>query len=323
MGETVLLASGPRPRHRYWLSGAVIDSAIALPAVPHRHAAGRPDPIVFDLQATLAGPPVPDGAWDDRNHGVSIGKRPDGFVLHLSGCADFWIARRGSAVAGVPEEGCPEETLAQLFLDQVLPLVLHARGSFAFHASAVALAGRDLVAFLGNAGAGKSTMASSLVGRAPAPGEPADLLFSDDCLAVEAVGAGVIAHPSYSSTRLWPESAGALFSDRGALPLCSPRTAKLRAALPVAPNPMPLRRLYLIEAAEGAPTITRLPPSDALARLLGHLYRLDPRDRARLTGELDLLERVVSTVPVAALAYRRSFAELAAVRRAILSDLAG
>jgi len=296
----------------YQLSGVDIASEIALPAtvVSEGTTGAR---IAFRLGP--AGSSVTPEAWDHRANGVSLGTGPDGFMLRLPGCAEFWIARDGAEVVGTAIEACPPATLAQLFLDQVLPLALHARGRFSFHGSAVALEGQHLIAFLGNSGAGKSTLASSLARGA------SQLLFSDDCLAVEAAGAEILAHPSYASTRLWSESADALFADRGALPPASPRTAKLRATLAVAADPMPLCRLYLLTAADGAPAITRLSRRDALVALTAHLYRLDTSDRARLAGELDLLEKVVSRVPVARLAYRHSYAELPAVRAAIVADL--
>jgi hypothetical protein len=297
----------------YRLSGALVASEIALPATPTSQA---DTPLVtFRFERATSGAPFPVDTWEHRDHGVSVGKGREGYVLHVPGCADFWIARDGAGVIGAPIGSCPAETLAQLFLDQVLPLVLHLFGRFSFHASSVAVGGQDLVAFLGQSGAGKSTLASSLTGAAT------DLLFSDDCLTVEVGEAGVIAHPSYASTRLWPESASALFADHDALPLASPRTSKLRAPLAAAAAPMPLARMYLIEAAESAPVIMPLPRRDALVRLTAHLYRLDPGDRARLAGELDLLEKVVSRVPVARLAYRRSYRDLPAVREAILADL--
>jgi hypothetical protein len=296
----------------YRLSGVVVSSEIALPATPASATTGA-DAIHFRVAPAPSAPP-PE-AWDLRSNGVSLGTGPGGFVLRLPGCADFWIDPTGATVTGVPVGACPPETLAQLFLDQVLPLVLHLRGRFAFHASSVALGGRALVAFLGQAGAGKSTLASSL---ARGGGE---VLFSDDCLAVEVAGADVLAHPSYASARLWAASAEALFADRGALPLASPRTAKLRAALPVAGAPLPLRRLYLLAVAEGAPAITHLSRRDALVALTSHLYRLDAGDRGRLAGELDLLEKVVARVPVAGLAYRRAYGDLPAVRAAIVADL--
>jgi hypothetical protein len=299
----------------YRLSGVIIASAIALPALPATAPEGERS-LTFSTSKTPPGGPLADDAWELRGHGIAVGKGREHFVLRLPGCADYWIDRSGASVIAVPVDDCPEGTLAQLFLDQVLPLALHLRGRFAFHASSVALGRHALVAFLGQAGAGKSTLASSLARGAD------DALFSDDCLALEALDTGLLAHPSYASARLWPASAEAVFADRGALPLASPRTEKLRAALPVAAGPLPLQRLYLLESADGDPALTRLRPRDALVAIAAHLYRLDPEDRDHLGAELPFLEQVVTRVPVARLAYRRSYAALPAVRAAILADLA-
>jgi energy-coupling factor transporter ATP-binding protein EcfA2 len=315
----------------YRLSGAIVVSEIPLPVAPVTDDALPPDTIVFRLAPALREAPVLETADAAPPDVISLGKDQHGLVLRFPGQAEFWIAHHGAEVVGVPLDGAATETVAQLFVDRALPLALHARGRFTFHASAVAIGGRDLVAFLGPSGAGKSTLASSLVhaasgsGGGGSPGEEAgppatDVLFCDDCLAVERAAEGVVAHPSYSSTRLWDASAGALFSDRGPLPLASPRTGKRRAWLPAATEPMPIRRLYLLESTDGDPTISRLRPGPALARLVGHLSRVEA-DRARLVTEFDFLERVVSTVPVAVLAYRRAFDELPAVRRAVLSNL--
>jgi hypothetical protein len=105
------------------------------------------------------------------------------------------------------------------------------------------------------------------------------------------------------------------------LPFASPRTSKLRLALEVAAEPRRLRRLYLLESREGPPSIARLPRPAALMQLAAHLYRLDPMDRGHLAAELDVLARIVSSVPVATLSRRLSFDELPVVHAAILADV--
>src|SRR5262245_56052693 len=106
----------------YRLSGALITSEIALPATSTET---REAPLITFSVSPQAGAQVSIDTWHHRDNGVSIGKGPDGFVLRIPGCADFRIARGGAAVVAAPEGGCPDETLAQLFLDQALPLVLH------------------------------------------------------------------------------------------------------------------------------------------------------------------------------------------------------
>jgi hypothetical protein len=298
-------------RFFYHLGGVSIESEIVLPTPLAAPACASSIVLRVAPPSSLAA--IPDDAWR-RDHGLSVARVHGAFVLRLLPWAHFWIDS-GTTVTGMPGAQCGDEVLAQLFLDQVLPRVLHLRARFAFHASAVAMRGDVVAAFLGNSGDGKSTLASSLA-RAET-----NILLSDDCLAVSVEATGIVAHPSYASARLWPESAEAIFPERLDLPLATPRSAKRRASLPVAHERMPLRRLYVLKVSDGTPTITRLPPRDAFGALAAHLYRIDPCDRRLLAAEFDLLARIVSAVPVATLAYRRSFADLGAVRDAIVSDL--
>ena len=70
-----------------------------------------------------------------------------------------------------------------------------------------------------------------------------------------------------------------------------------------------------------AGTITRLAARAAAIALVTHSYRLDVTDRAATVREIDDIEALVRMLPVFRLAYPRRFAELAAVRRAILDHL--
>ncbi len=79
--------------------------------------------------------------------------------------------------------------------------------------------------------------------------------------------------------------------------------------------------MYLLEPSEGPVAIERLGRASAVGEILRHVNRLEGLDRERLVRELSFLEALVTIVPVARLAYRRDFAELPAVREAILADL--
>ena len=65
-----------------------------------------------------------------------------------------------------------------------------------------------------------------------------------------------------------------------------------------------------------------LRPRDAVARLAACFFRIDPDDRGRLTGELDLLDQIAARVAVVALDVPRRFDALAEVRATIEADLA-
>jgi hypothetical protein len=305
--------------HLYELSGLRVESDFPLTALPGEAAGGAAPALRVRLSEAASPPPASGWMLEQAIDGVpwlSVARAPSGYLLRIHGFADFSLDTGRAELTCTPEEGCPLEILEQLFIDQVFPRILHVSGRFSFHASSVALAEGGVIAFLGNAGLGKSTLASSLACT------PLATLFSDDCLALTPTASIVLAHPSYPSSRLWPPSAEALFRDRGELPFASPRTSKRRIALPAERAPQRLCRLYLLEPGAGPPTITRLRRRDAIAALLPHLYRLDFEDRARLTEEMSVLTQVVTHAVVARLAYRRDFAELPAVHALIRADTA-
>lgn len=242
---------------------------------------------------------------------LSVAAHAQGYLLRVYGHADFFVDRR--SIECVPDDGCTPDDIEQLLLDQILPQLLHLRGQPAFHASAVELDAGVVVGFVGRSGRGKSTLAGSFGADRP--------IVSDDCLAVELDDGDAIVLPSYASVRLWEDSARTLFVGRS-LAVASPRAPKLRveSARPV--GRLRLRKIYALEPSEGEPTISNLSRRDAIVELANHLHRLDPLDPDLLRRELPFLERLVTTVPVARLGYRRSYEDLARVRATIEADAA-
>src|SRR5207253_1964784 len=134
-----------------------------------------------------------------------------GYLFHFPELADFRIDAAGRTIRCHPVPGTPLETIRHLFLDQVIPLVLSKRGKLVVHASAT-LFSEGASAFIGMAGAGKSTLAASLADR----GFP---LLTDDCLLLEEKGHEFSVIPSYPGVRLWDEASSALF---GQVPFSGP-----------------------------------------------------------------------------------------------------
>lgn len=300
--------------HRYDLSGVLVVSTHALPLPSWEASAAPADTLRFEVRpaAELA---AADGlVWDVRESGLAVARTPAGYRLRFPEHADFVLDAAATHLVCVPRPGVAPGTLAQLFVDQLFPLLLHARGRFAFHASAVRLPRGDVIAFVGRSGLGKSTLAASF------SAAPAHAHFSDDCLAVMPAEGAPWALPSYPAARLWPPSADALFAERGDLPRASPRTSKRRVDLSRVTARAPLVRLYLL-ADDGPIHLESLRRAAALFALTPHVYRLDGSDRARLAEELAWLETIVRRVPVAELSYPRSFDALAAVRARIAADV--
>ena len=97
----------------------------------------------------------------------------------------FWdqlgkfLVRDGKEIIVDPLPNVEERAIRLPLLGTVLAVLLHQRGYFVLHASAIAVDG-GVVAFLGNKGQGKSTMAATLYSRGHE-------LVADDVVAIDVI----------------------------------------------------------------------------------------------------------------------------------------
>jgi hypothetical protein len=179
--------------------------------------------------------------------------------------------------------------------------------------------GDAVIAFLGHSGSGKSTLAASFSAERP--------LMTDDCLALDVDGAApfVVAHPSYLSLRLCRDAAEVLDHDLGRHAEVSPRMRwKVRVPFGAPPtSPLHLRAAYVLEPADGRPSIAPLRQRDAFMAFATYTHRLDPTDAPSLARETAVLRELALRVPVGRLAYPRRFEELTAVRALVEADALG
>ena len=247
--------------------------------------------------------------------------------------------RAGRQVLVEPQAGASEHTLRSLLLGPVLATVLFQRGFLVLHASAVAL--RDAhgnwgaVAFLGESGEGKSTMAAALHAR----GFP---LVADDIIAVpprhnapvsntntpgtasgaaDAAGPPLI-FPGFARLSLWPRSVAAIGQAVGQDPLLagsSRHKLYCRADAGFSTHALPLRCVYVLGAGEDVGVLP-LAPALRVVELARHSYRavlLHPRDRA---AQFERCGALAGVAPVRQLRRPRDLARLADVARAVEHD---
>lgn len=200
------------------------------------------------------------------------------------------------------------------------------QGLLALHGAAVVLEEGSAVAFLGHNGAGKSTLAIHLMAAGAS-------LLTDDLLAVQVEQETVLGRPGYPQIRLTAAEAARRGQDASRLAPVLPGHPKRR--LPVgngafgrfAAEPVPLRRLYLLERgppSAGGPSvaIATLSAGEAVAALVrfGYLRALAPR----LSPPADRLARLATVVERVGLRRLRlpdDLDALDAVHRAIHRDL--
>ena len=173
----------------------------------------------------------------------------------------------------------------------VLALLLLLAGESLLHASGVSIAGQG-VAFVGDSGVGKSTLAALCCAAG------ADLL-SDDALRLVPDGRDFRCVGGCGAVRLRPEAVSLteLFPERP-----SHATADRRVALRVRDGPAPPARLSAIVAPvqtpEGLVRVERLNPFDAWKTTLGAPRILGSRDPELRRAQFQMASSLAQQVPV-------------------------
>lgn len=230
---------------------------------------------------------------------LRIWKIAGGSHLHLaySDGMEFWLDREGNNVWGAwPGESSLEDASTYV-LGPVLGLLLRLRGVTCLHASAVVIGGRA-VAFVGSAGAGKSTTTASLARR----GFEA---LSDDIVALSEIDGIFRVMPAYPYLSLWPESVDMLYGSPEALPRFIGNWEKRYLAdgtggVTFAERPLPLGAVYLLGEREGdpAPRVEAVPGQQSLISLVANTYATNTLDSRMRAMEFEVLGRLVSSVPI-------------------------
>lgn len=174
--------------------------------------------------------------------------------------------RHGCEIDIRPHPDVDRELLRLPLLGVIFGALLHQRGRIVLHASSVLINGQA-VAFVGNKGFGKSTLAAAMYRLGYA-------VLGDDVAAIELrEGAGPFLYPAYPHLNVWPHAARFLGDDPDRLrPL---HKAGVKRSLPVEQSfpdgAVPLRAIYLLDFG---PEISSQPLKgvEAFAQLVPHCY---------------------------------------------------
>jgi hypothetical protein len=235
---------------------------------------------------------------DDTVSVRSVGAGRAMLVTYADGM-EFLVSRQGDEVWVRGPGGFTMETAATYLLGPVVGLVLRLRGITCLHASAVSVDGKALV-FVGEAGAGKSTIAAAFALRG-------HHVLTDDIAALSLHRGAWQVEPGIPSVRLWDDSTALLLGDPSALPHMAPgwekRYMDLSAhgagSFPL--DAVPLVGVYVLDRGGTSPPGAeprRLSPGRALITLVRHTYANVLLDRDLRAAEFRALSSVVSTVPV-------------------------
>ena len=211
----------------------------------------------------------------------------------------------------------PNEVFVTYFLGQVLSYCLLARGIEPLHATAIVV-DDQAIAFLGDSGYGKSTLAATFLQR----GYP---LLTDDVLALEFRDKRIWARPGIARVKLNPDSADALLCGSRAIQMNS-FTSKMIFPLNRAQHlnrVVPLQALYVLplKASRSRIKVRRLAGRSAFFPIIQNTFNDTVLHPYRLKQQFVFADRLTRMVPINQLSYPRRMDVLPAIVDAVLADV--
>ena len=244
--------------YAYYAYGMRIQSDFSISAF-------EPAPQTAEVDVHILEGELPRLSRDPGEHSVDIIPTDEGIFVHWYHYGVFLISEGKRIV--IDPYGDPDLTTLKLpLIGCALGLLLHQRGYFTLHASAVQMGSKAIV-FMGDKGAGKSTMAGAM----HQAGYP---LVVDDVLAVDlSTENQVMTLPGFPQIKLWPESVTALGKDLEDLPLLHPNLEKraMRARTMEKPQMLPVAGFFVLDTGEDI-SLERLSGQEAFLQLLRYTY---------------------------------------------------
>lgn len=260
----------------------------------------------------------------DGEKWLHCARLPDGGVfVRWAEQFEFIVAPDGDLITARTLRSDSAEAFHACLLGIALSFALIKQGIEPLHATAVVVDG-EAVAFVGESGEGKSTLAAAFI----SAGYP---LVTDDLLVVTTAGGSLVVHPGPPRIKLFREMAvllGKCQEELGDFWTASDAHPKQLIPLGsdlVAGAAVPLRAIYVLDRPThrtAAVTIASLSGREAALALIESTFNVRLTDSARLTQHLDHVIRVADSVPVSVLSYARRLDLLPEVVRAVLADFA-
>jgi hypothetical protein len=243
----------------YRVFGLRVRSSVELPELLPARDAAAPD-VVIELGPVTESPQTQSGL---TNVGGAL-------ILVVPNVARYRI-RAGVSITIAPCEGVPERNLRLFLLGSAFGALLHQRGLLPLHANAIEIDGKA-VAYMGEPGAGKSTLAAWFHDRG-------HRIIADDVCVVGFDDAGkAVAKPGLPRLRLWREALEASGHDPASYPRSyagDERFDKFDVPIDSAKtveSDTPLAALYQLQRGEQA-SIDRRSGLEAAEAVFANTYR--------------------------------------------------
>ncbi|MCX2980787.1 hypothetical protein EYC98_07840 [Halieaceae bacterium IMCC14734] len=234
------------------------------------------------------------------------------YLLRFPELADFVFCAEAVDETGPlkllyhPHPNCDQNSLRHLLLDQVIPRLWSHSGHLVIHASAVRLQDGRVVAFAGESGWGKSTLAAALQARGCQ-------LLSDDSISLKVHEQQVHLKAGYCGLRLLGDSIATLGLGESDWKAVSHYSAKRRLQLNAPAQAVVLDTLYFMTdpAHSSVLCIDEMAGAELITSLIQYSFLLDIHSRETSSQQFREAAAVVRALPVMhSLAYSRDYSLL-------------
>ena len=285
----------------YRAYGLTFASDIALPELP----TSEEPPVAF-----IKRQPLPEEGADASGNGGSC---VTGRVLDV---LRFRVEDGRSITVDAIRE-VPEDEIRVYLLGVLMSILLRQRGLLVLHAAGLAKDGKA-VAFVGDSGWGKSTLAGYFV-------QQGYRLLNDDVLALDVNSIPIQVVPGFPQIKFRPEAEHWLGARYEALPSLHPNSPK-RIDAPVEQfqeASLPISRLYVLEGAGRAETrIEPLGGREAILELVRHTRMTNVMHAAEVRAQhLQQCALLVQNVPVQRLIRKKDLDALGEILDRVEEDL--
>lgn len=256
--------------------------------------------------------------WKGNKSGEYRIRYSHGLTFHLNAN----LTNISICCAALMEKPMEENDVADFLLGPVLGVVLRLRGVTCLHASAVSIGGQA-IAFVGVAGAGKSTTAALFARKGHA-------VLTDDIVALVEHERSFSVFPAYPYLNLWPGTLAMLAGGADSPLSESAATDKVRVPLDsndsrFQRDALPLAAIYVLgerSTDSRAPFIEVFPPQTAFMHLVANTYGNTILDSTMRAQEFRVLGQLAESLPIRSLVARDGTAQLARLYDLVCEDLA-
>jgi hypothetical protein len=241
--------------------------------------------------------------------------------VRWSDVGEFLVSANGLCIACRRAEKASLESFQVYMLGQALSFALVKRGFEPLHATVVVVNGKA-VAFLGDSGFGKSSLAACFL-------ERGHRVLTDDLLIVQESGSCVLAYPGPPRIKLFPNMASRFLGKSAIGVPMNLEAKKLIVSMDAQRScgvPVPLGAVYSVADPREVlrnqhVSIEPLTPREGFLALVKNSFNRRLVNPERLERQFTTTARLVDRIAVKKLSYPRVLGRLPEVREAVLSNL--